>query len=57
MNVISELFNGLSDTEKAALQATVDDLAPKWDAADASGKAAIELQFTEALNSFRASEI
>ena len=57
MNVISELFNGLSDIEKAALQATVDDLAPKWDAADASGKAAIELQFSEALDSFRASEI
>ena len=57
MNTISELFNGLSDIEKAALQATADDLAPKWDAADASGKAAIELQFTEALNSFRESEI
>lgn len=57
MNTITEIFGNFNADEKAALWNTAADLAVKWDAADADGKAAIELQFAEALNTFRTTEV
>jgi hypothetical protein len=57
MNTITEIFGNFNADEKAAFGDTAANLAAQWDAADAEGKAAIELQFTEALNTFRSSEV
>ena len=53
MNYITAIFDNLSPAEQASLQATHDALAPQWDAGDEPTRRALELEFTEALNTLR----
>lgn len=56
MNTIDAIYANWSPGEQAALAETHAELSAAWAAADANGKSTIELQFTEALNTYRSTE-
>ena len=56
MNTIDAIYTNWSPNEQAALSETHLELSAAWSVADANGKQAIELQFTEALNAYRSTE-
>ena len=56
MNTIDAIYVNWSTDEQTALAETHAEMSAAWAAADANGKAAIELQFTEALNAYRNTE-